>query len=377
MSKTAKTAAALIVLSSAFGAMTLGLIACGGHGKPSAYEQSLNIYSWADYIAPDTVANFEHETGIKVRYSTFETNEVLATKLLTGHTNYDIVVPSDFFFDRLMKAGVFRKLDKRALPNSVNLDPEIMQRLAARDPGNLYAVPYLWFTTGIGYNVDKVRERLGSADTNSWSLLLDPANAAKLADCGILIIDSPTDVLSSVLIYLGKDPESRDPADWSAAADTLMKIRPFVRAIDSLEVIGELVNGSLCMVLGWSGDVMTARYRALEASNGVHIRYFVPREGGLIGVDMMSIPADAPHPQEAEKWMNYLMRPEVMAAITNAVKYPNGNRASLPFVQDAIKNDPQIYPGAEARAKLHKLPAMTPDQVRLVTRLWTRFRTGQ
>jgi len=365
------------LLWSALGAMSLGLAACGGHGKPASDEQSLNIYSWADYIAPDTVANFERETGIKVRYSTFETNEVLATKLLTGHTNYDIVVPSDFFFDRLMKAGVFRKLDRTALPNSVNLDPEIMQRLAARDPGNLYAVPYLWFTTGIGYNVDKVRDRLGTAEINSWSMLLDPKNAAKLEDCGILVIDSPTDVLASVLIYQGKDPDSRDPADWNAAADTLMKIRPFVRAIDSLEVIGELVNGSLCMVLGWSGDVMTARYRALEAANGVHIRYFVPREGGLIGVDMMGIPADAPHPQNAEKWMNYLMRPEVMAAITNTVKYPNGNRASLPFVQEAIKNDPQIYPDAEARTKLHNLPAMTPEQVRLVTRLWTRFRTGQ
>src|SRR5271166_5284395 len=269
-SKMPKTGFAMTLLS-AFGSVTFGLVACGGHGTPSPAEESLNIYSWADYIAPDTVANFERETGIKVRYSTFETNEVLATKLLTGHTNYDIVVPTDFYFDRLMKAGVFRKLDKTALPNSVNLDPEIMQRLAVHDPGNLYAVPYLWFTTGIGYNLDKVRARLGSTEMDSWSVLLDPKNAAKLQDCGVLIIDSPTDVFSSVLIYLGKDPNTREPADWNAAAETLMKIRPFVRAIDSLEVIGELVNGSLCMVLGWSGDVMTARYRAVEASNGVHI----------------------------------------------------------------------------------------------------------
>ena len=356
---------------------TFAVVACSGNGNPPAVEETLNIYTWADYIAPDTVANFEHETGIKIRYSTFDTNEVLATTLLTGHTNYDIVVPSDFFFERLMKAGVFRKLDKTALPNSVNLDPGIMQNLAVHDPGNLYSVPYLWFTTGIGYNVDKVRERLGKTDFDSWSLLLDPKNAAKLQDCGILIIDSATDVFSSVLIYLGKDPNSRDPADLNAAADTLMTIRPFVRSIDSLGVIGDLANGSLCLILGWSGDVTQARYRALEASNGVRIRYFVPREGGLIGADMMSIPADAPHAQNAEKWMNYLMRPEVMAGITNAVKYPNGNRASLPFVQDSIRNDPAIYPGAEIRAKLHVLPAMTPEQSRLVTRLWTRFRTGE
>jgi putrescine transport system substrate-binding protein len=362
----------LMTLLSAF-----ALLACGKHGEPSATQETLNIYSWADYIAPDTVANFEHETGIKVNYSTFDTNEVLATKLLTGGTNYDIVVPSDFYFDRLMKAGVFRKLDPTALPNRVNLDPEIMHRLAVHDPKNLYSVPYLWFTTGLGYNVDKVRERLGSTDIDSWSLLLDPKNAAKLKDCGILTIDSPTDVLSSVLIYLGKDPNRADLADWTAAADTLMKIRPFVRAIDSVGVIGDLANGSLCLVLGWSGDVMLARSRALEASNGVKIRYFVPREGGLIGVDMMSIPADAPHPGNAEKWMNYLMRPDVMAGITNTVKYPNGNRASLRFVQDSIKNDPEIYPGTEVRAKLHNLPTMTPEEDRLVTRLWTRFRTGE
>lgn len=353
------------------------LTACGGHGKPPAAENTLNIYTWADYIAPDTIANFERETGINVRYSIYESNEVLATKLLTGHTNYDVVLPSSFFFDRLLKAGVFRKLDKSALPNYGNLDPEIVQKLAVYDPGNQYAVPYLWFTTGIGYNVGKVRERLGSGEFDSWSMLLDPKNAAKLADCGILIIDSPTDVLSSVLIYLGKNPQSRDPADWTLAADTLQKIRPYVRAIDSLDVIPELVNGSLCMALGWSGDIMAARYRAREAGNGVDLRYFIPKEGGLIGVDMMAIPADAPHPENAAKWMNYLMRPEVMAAITNTVKYPNGNRASLPFVQDPIKNDPQIYPSADTRATLHAIPAMTPDQVRLVTRLWTRFRTGQ
>jgi putrescine transport system substrate-binding protein len=356
--------------------LVIFIAACSGNDKTPAADETLNIYTWASYIAPDTVADFEHETGIKVRYSTFDTNEVLATQLLTGHTNYDIVLPSDFFFDRLMKAGVFRKLDRSALPNSVNLDPDIMQKLAVHDPGNQYAVPYLWFTTGLGYNIDQVRERLGQTEFDSWSLLLDPKNAAKLKDCGIQVLDSATDVLSSVLIYLGKDPESRNPVDLNAAADALMRIRPFVRSIDSVGTIGDLANGSLCLILAWSGDVTEARYRALEASNGVRIRYFVPREGGLIAADMISIPADAPHPRNAEKWMNYLMRPEVMASITNATKYPNGNRASLPFVQEALRNDPAIYPDAEMRAKLHVLPGMTPEQTRLVTRLWTRFRTG-
>lgn len=276
-----------------------------------------------------------------------------------------------------MKAGVFRKLDQSALPNRVNLDPEIMRRLAVRDPGNAYGVPYLWFTTGIGYNIDKVRERLGDREFDSWSMLLDPKNAAKLQDCGILVIDSPTDVIAAALIYLGKDPQSRDPADLNAATDVLLKIRPYVRSIDSVAVIGEFSSGNLCAMIGWSGDVMLARSRAAEAGNGVKIRYFVPKEGGLIGADMMSIPADAPHPKNAEKWLNYLMRPDVMAGITNVIKYPNGNLASYPLVQESIKNDPAIYPNAETRAKLHSFPAMTPEEVRLVTRLWTRFRTGQ
>lgn len=356
---------------------TVALLACSGTNKPPAVEQTLNIYTWADYIAPDTVANFERETGIKVRYTTYDTNEILATQLLTGHTNYDIVVPSDFYFDRLMKAGAFRKLDKAALPNSINLDPEIMRKLAVHDPGNEYSVPYLWFTTGLGYNVDKVRERLGPGEFDSWSLIFDPKNAAKLQGCGIQLLDSATDVFSAVLMYLGKDPGSRDAADLNAAADTLMKIRPFVRSIDSVATIGDLANGNVCLILAWSGDITAARYRAMEASNGVKVRYFVPREGGLISADMMSIPVDAPHPQNAEKWMNYLMLPKVIASITNATKYPNGNRASLAFVEDALKNDPAIYPGPDIRAKLQVLPEMTPEQTRLVTRLWTRFRTGE
>jgi putrescine transport system substrate-binding protein len=372
----------MLLLVAGMGA-TIALCACGGRGNhggsggQSAPQDILNIYSWADYIAPDTVANFEKETGIRVRYDIYESNEVLETKLLTGHTNYDVVLPTDTFFERLMHAGTFRKLDQTALTNIANLDKDIMQELAVHDPGNQYATPYLFTTTGIGYNVDQVRERLGSTPFDSWSMILDPKNAARLKDCGINVLDSPLDVIASVLMYLGKDPNSRDPADVEAAADVLMKIRPFVRSIESLSYISELSNGSVCALIGWSGDVLQARSRAIEAGNGVKLNYFVPREGGLIIVDMMAIPADAPHPKNAERWLNYLMRPDVMAGITNAVKYPNGNRAALPLVKEALRNDPAIYPDPQVRKRLHSLVAAAPEYTRLVTREWTRFRTGQ
>jgi putrescine transport system substrate-binding protein len=364
-------------------AALLALGACGGHrapGPPDSKDASakiLNIDSWADYIAPDTVANFEKETGIKVRYDTYESNEVLETKLLTGHTNYDVVLPTDTFFERLMRAGTFRKLDKAALTNYANLDPEILQKLAVHDPGNLYATPYLWTSVGIGYNVAKVQQRLGSAPLDSWSVILDPKNAAKLQDCGITVVDAPLDVISSTLVYLGKDPNTRDPADVAAAEQVLMKIRPYVRSIEAQAYIGELANGSLCAALGWSGDIVQARSRAEEAGGNVKINYFVPREGSLIIVDMMAIPADAPHPKEAMLWLNYLMRPDVMAGITNAVKYPNGNRAAMMLVKESLRQDPVINPDPSVRARLHSLVMAPPDFIRLLTRVWTRFRTGE
>ncbi|MGA2778763.1 MAG: polyamine ABC transporter substrate-binding protein [Steroidobacteraceae bacterium] len=374
-------------LSAAVVALALAS-ACGG-GKPTQgpsaartgpqfdAEKILNVYSWTDYIAPDTVANFERETGIVVRYDTYESNEVLETKLLTGHTNYDIVIPTDTFFERLLHAGVFRRLDPDELTNRSNLDADIMQRLALHDPGNAHGVPYLWSTVGIGYNVAKLRERLGPTAPDSWSVLLEPTNAAKLADCGISVIDSPPDVFAAALLYLGRDPNSFDPRDAADVAAVLMKLRPYIRMIESTQDISDLANGSLCLTLGWSGDILQARARAREAANGVQIAYFLPREGSVLTTDMMGIPADAPHPHNAEQWMNYLMRPDVIAAVTNAVKYPNGNSASLPFVSEAIKGDPSIYPSAAARAHLHAMFAQPPEYSRLMTRIWTRFRTGE
>jgi putrescine transport system substrate-binding protein len=301
---------------------------------------------------------------------------VLETKLLTGHTNYDVVIPNENFFDRQMRAGVYRKLDKEALTNIGNADPEIMRRLAVHDPGNLYAVPYMWTSTGLAYNVDRVKERLGSPVNDSWALLFDPANARKLQDCGIAIIDSPLEVFQSAMIYLGRDPNRHDPGDIAAASELLRKIRPFVGRIEP-DLIAPVASGDVCLAFAWSGDMEIARNRAIEASRGVQIAYFVPREGALLTVDMMAIPADAPHPRNAEAWMNYLLRPEVIAAISNYIKYPNGNRASLPYLDASIKADPSIYPDAATRARLLTNSAVSLDYSRLVTREWTRFRTGE
>jgi putrescine transport system substrate-binding protein len=338
-------------------------------------ERVVNVYSWLDYIAPDSVANFEKETGIKVRYDTYDNNEVLETKLLTGHTSYDVVLPTGAFFERQRQAGIYRKLDKSALPNLINADPDIMRRLAVYDPGNLYAIPYMFTTVGLGYNVEKVRARLGAARPDSWTLLFDPNNAAKLDDCGISIIDSPMDVFAAAMIYLGHDPNRLDPGDVADASAALMKIRPFVRNIDAAP-IADVANGSICLCLGWSGDMEAARNRANEAKTGANIAYFVPREGSIITVDMLAIPADAPHPHNAEIWMNYLMRPDVMAAITNYIRYPNGYKASLPLVQAAVKNEEAIYPDEATLARLISPKTVPLEYSRLVTREWTRFRTG-
>jgi len=338
-------------------------------------EKILNVYSWLDYIAPETVANFEKETGIKVHYDTYDNNEVLETKLLTGHTSYDVVLPTGAFFERQRQAGIYRKLDKAALPNLINADPDIMRRLAVYDPANLYAIPYMFTTVGLGYNVEKVRARLGVARPDSWALLFDPNNAVKLKDCGISIIDSAMDVFQAAMMYLGRDPNRLDPRDVADASEALLKIRPFVRNIDPAPV-ADIANNSICLSLGWSGDIEAARSRANEAKTGANIAYFVPREGSIITVDMLAIPADAPHPHNAEIWMNYLMRPDVMAAITNYIHYPNGYPASLPLVQASVKNDEAIYPDRATLARLISPKTVPLDYSRLVTREWTRFRTG-
>lgn len=369
--------------------LALVLMALGACGKkeeaasttaaaPPPEEKVLHIYNWSDYIAPDTIANFEKETGIKVTYDTFDSNEVLETKLLAGHTGYDVVVPSANFLERQIKAGVFLKLDKSKLPNFKNMDPDIMGRIAKHDPGNQYATDWQWGTTGVGYNVKKVQAALGKDfKPDSWSLILDPANAKKLQKCGITMLDAPSEVVDSVLIYLGKDPNSENPDDLKAAEAVLMKVRPFIKYFHSSSYIDDLANGEVCLSLGWSGDVFIAKGRAEEAKKDVELDYFIPKEGAIMWFDTLAIPADAPHPNNAHLFLDYTMRPEVIAAVTNFVTYANGNLASLPFVDDAVKSNPNIYPTAEMRSKLYAHMAESQEYSRLLNRTWTTIKTGQ
>ncbi len=378
----------LAVKLACLGVAALMLAACGkkeeaapapvaATGPAMDDEKVLNVYNWSDYIAEDTVKNFEAKYGIKVNYDVFDSNEVVETKLLAGNTGYDLVIPSAQFMERQIKAGVFQKLDKALLTNIGNMDPAIMQRVALHDPNNEHAVPYMWGTDGIGYNVEKVKKIMPDAPVDSWSLVLDPKVAAKFKGCGISILDAASDIRSIVLIYLGKDPNSQDANDLKAVEDTLMKIRPYVRKINSSQYIEDLANGDLCIAVGYSGDVLQSRDRAGEAKNGVTVAYSVPKEGTIMWFDMMSIPADAKHPKNAHLFMDYLMTPEVAAANSNAVNYANGNLASEQFIDDAVKSDPGVYPPAEVKAKLSPELAVGDDYNRLLTRTWTRFQTGK
>jgi len=340
-------------------------------------EKVLNIYNWSDYIAEDTISNFEALTGIKVNYDVFDSNEVLEAKLLAGSTGYDLVVPSASFLERQIKAGVFQQLDKSKLTNYGNLDLDIMERVALHDDGNMYAVPYMWGTTGFGYNAAKVEEALPDAPVDSFRMLFDPEVVSKLASCGVTLLDAPSEVFGAVLAYLGKNPNSEDPADLEAAAAQLDKVRPYIRYIHSSQQINDLANGEICVAMGWSGDMMIAADRASEADNGVEISYTIPKEGTIIWFDMLAIPNDAPHPENALAFINYLLEPEVIAAVTNYVFYANPNAKSLEFVEAEIKDDPGIYPPPEVKAKLFPDLVKTPRYDRLVTRSWTRFKTGQ
>ena len=340
-------------------------------------EKVLNVYNWSDYIADDTVKNFEAKYGVKVNYDVFDSNELVETKMLAGSSGYDIVVPSSQFMERQVKAGVFAKLDKSLLTNIGNLDPATLKQVAMYDPGNEHAIPYMWSTDGIGYNVDKVKKLIPDAPVDSWALIFDPKYAAKLKDCGISILDAPSDIRSIVLIYLGKDPNSQNPEDLKLAESQLMKIRPYVRKINSSQYIEDLANGDLCVALGYNGDVLQARDRAFEAKNGINIAYVIPKEGSIVTIDTMVIPADAKHPKNAHLFMNYLMEPEVAAANSNKVNYANGNTASEAFLNESVKNDPAVYPTAEIKAKLTPELSVADDYNRLLTRTWTRFQTGK
>jgi putrescine transport system substrate-binding protein len=359
------------------------LAACGDKKEEGAdaaakpEEKVLFVYNWSDYIGETTIADFEAKTGIKVTYDVFDSNEVLETKLLAGRTGYDVVVPSANFLERQIQAGVFLKLDKSKLPNLVNMDPEVMQRVAAHDPGNQYAINYLWGTTGLGYNPDLVKKALGTDVIDSWSAVFDPAIAKKLSKCGISMLDAPSEVMDSALIYLGRDPNSEKAEDLAAAEELLMKVRPYVRYFHSSQYINDLATGEICVSLGWSGDALQARDRGGEAETPVRVAYTIPKEGAIMWFDMLAIPTDAPHPGNAHEFLNFIMDPAVAAGISNYVAYANGNAASLPLVSDDVKNDSSVYPTEEVKKKLHSHLAESQEFSRDLNRSWTRVRTGQ
>ncbi|MDH5772923.1 MAG: polyamine ABC transporter substrate-binding protein [Rhodospirillaceae bacterium] len=343
----------------------------------AAEEKVVYVYNWSDYIDDEILTEFTNETGIKVVYDVFDSNDVLETKLLAGGSGYDVVVPSGTFLGRQIQAGVFQKLDRAKLSNWGNLWDTILDRVSVYDPGNQYAVNYMWGTTGIGYNVNMVSERMADAPVNSWDMVLNPAVAAKFADCGIYMLDAGDEMIPAALKYIGEDPDSKDPAVIAKAEAVLMAVRPYVRKFHSSEYIDALANGDICVAVGWSGDVLQARDRAAEAENGVEINYVAPEEGALMWLDMMAIPADAQHPDNAHTFINYIMRAEVMAKASNYVYYANGNKASEKFLAEDVIGDPAIYPTPAALKTLYLTTPYDADSQRVLTRIWTRVKSGQ
>ena len=351
--------------------------AAGVAAAPAVEEKVLNVYNWSDYIAPDTVKKFQDETGIKVTYDVMDSNETLETKVLAGDTGYDIVVPSSSFLGRQIKAGAYRELDRSQLPNWKNLDPGLMSKLTDVDPGNAHAIPYLWGTTGIGYNVAKIKEAFGTTDVvNSWDLVFKPENLAKLKDCGVTFLDAASEIIPVTLHAMGEDPNSFDPAVIDKAAAKLEEIRPYITNFHSSEYIEALASGNACLVVGWSGDIIQAKARAEEADNGIEIGYSIPKEGTAMWFDMMAIPKTAKHPNNAHKFLDFLMRPDVIAEISNYVSYPNANSASTALVDKAVTDDPMISPTRETiDTKLFGLAVLPPEVSKKYTDVWTELKT--
>ena len=341
-------------------------------------ENVVHVYNWSDYIAEDTIENFEKETGIKVIYDVFDSNEVLEAKLLSGRSGYDVVAPTSEFLARQVKAGVFMPLDKSRLPNWQHLNKDLLKQLQEHDPDNTYAMPYMWGTTGFGYNPDKVKEILGDkAPVDSWALVMDPENMKKLSKCGVAFQDSATEMMPVALSYLGLDPNSTKAADYRKAEKALLAVRPYVRYFHSSRYISDLANGEICVAVGWSGDVYQAADRAEEAGNGVNINYSIPKEGSGLWFDMLAIPKDAAHVENAHRFLNYLMKPEVIASISNYVAYANPNDAATPLLDPDIRNNPGIYPDAETRKKLFTFREVSPALIRTINRSWNRIQSGQ
>ncbi|MCQ4313862.1 polyamine ABC transporter substrate-binding protein [Stutzerimonas sp. VN223-3] len=353
------------------------LIAAAVSGAASAQAATVHIYNWSDYIGETTLEEFEKETGIKPVYDVFDSNETLEGKLLAGRTGYDVVVPSNHFLGKQIRAGAFQKLDKSKLPNWKNLDPALLKQLEKNDPGNVYAAPYLWGTNGIGYNVEKVTAALGIEKVDSWAVLFEPENAKKLADCGIAFLDSADEMIPAMLNYLGLDPNSTDPDDYAKAEAKLLEVRPYVRYFHSSKYISDLANGNICIAAGFSGDVFQAAARADEAGKGIDIAYSIPKEGGNLWFDMLAIPADAQNVDEAHTFINYLLKPEVIASVSDYVGYANPNLKAGELMDQEVRNDASVYPPQEVLDRLYVSAELPPKVMRLMTRTWTKVKSGQ
>jgi putrescine transport system substrate-binding protein len=356
----------------------LALLCLGLPTQAQAQEKVLNVYNWTDYIDPKALQRFTRETGITVRYDVYDSLETLEAKLLAGHSGYDVVVPtSEPTFSRLVKLGALRALDRTKIPNLQNLDPTMMRLVSTSDPGNAHGAIYLWGSTGLGMIPARISLLAPDAPLDSWDVLFKPENARRIAPCGITMMDSAIDVIPTVLKYLGKDPNSTDPADLTAVERTLMAIRPFIRTFASGGALEALAAGETCLVLDYSGDVAQAAARATEAKRGVVVRYVAPKEGAQLAFDMLAIPADAPHPDNAERFINFLLQPDIMAGITNAVSYPNAVPASRPMIRPEILDDPAIYPPAVVQRQFFTIGAVPQAAERARTRMWARFKAGQ
>ena len=356
---------------------TVSLAAATFAFAAQAQERVVNVLNWSDYIDDSLIAEFTEKTGIRVVYDVFDSNEILETKLLAGGSGYDVVVPTGSFLSRQIQAGVFQKLQKDKLPNLSNMWDVVTTRTDKYDPGGEYSINYMWGTVGIGYNVQKVAEILGTEKIDSWDVLFKPENAEKFASCGIYMLDSPSDIIPIVLNYLGFDPNSHEPDEIAKAEELLLSIRPSIRKFHSSEYINALANGDICMAVGWSGDVLQSRDRAAEADQGVTVAYVAPKEGTQMWFDQMAIPADAPNVDEAHEFLNFIMEPEVIAKATNYVYFANGNLASQEFIDDEVINDPAIYPDKDALETLFTHIPYDSRTQRVVTRSWTKVVTGQ
>ncbi len=366
----------------ALAAAAAGLALCAAgceakHPAPAADTSVLHVYNWADYIGRDTIAEFERRTHIKVIYELYDSNATLEAKMLAGSSGYDIVSTTTGFYGRQIKAGAYEPLDKSQLPNWKNLDPAVLAVQAQADPGNRHAVPYLHAMNGFAYNVDQVKARLPDAPTDSLAMLFDPKVVAHFADCGVIFLDSPEDVIQLALAYLHKDPNSRSVDDLQAAERTVMAVRPYIRTFDSNDYWHQLASNEVCLSIAWSSDYAVAQQRALEDGTGAHLAFSLPKEGSNITYNAFLIPASAPHPEAAHRFLNFILDGQVIAAITNDIYYGNDNLAARPFVKREILNDPAVYPPPEVRARLYLPAELGQDYDRLRTRVWTHIKTGQ